>query len=100
MQQRFTIELNVDVQDATLSDTVLSVVQAAARHMYAALVLGPFKPQVVLYSNDFFMSHEQIASLEDTIQKGQDMLAKEGQNASEETEVSDEMLAALRDVHS
>jgi hypothetical protein len=99
MQRRFTIELQVDLQDPTQSDTVRSVVQAAVRHMYAMLVLGPFKPQVVIYSDDFLMKHEQIAALDDTIQQGKDMLAELGENVSEEAQVSDEMLTALRDIH-
>jgi hypothetical protein len=37
--------------------------------MYAALVLAPFKPQVVLYSDDFFMINEQIAALDDAVQQ-------------------------------
>jgi hypothetical protein len=94
MQRRFTIELLVDLEDPAQSETVRSAVQAAARHMYAALILGPFKPQVILYSDDFLIRHEQIAALDDTIQQGKDALTASG----EEAQISDEMLAALRDM--
>jgi hypothetical protein len=53
----------------------------------------------VIYSDDFLMKHEQIAALDDTIQQGKDMLAELGENVSEEAQVSDEMLTALRDIH-
>ncbi len=71
-----------------------TALQAAARHVYATAVLlaDAVKPQITIFSDDFFAGHEQIALLEDTIKEGKDLIGGE-----KETPVSDELMGAMRD---
>ena len=94
MQRQFTIELRVDYADNEKNDAMRTALQAAARHVYATAMLlaDAVKPQIAIFSDDFFAGHEQIALLEDTIQAGKDEIGGE-----QETPVSDELLGAMRD---
>jgi hypothetical protein len=93
MQRQFTIELRVDYADNEKNDAMRTALQAAARHVYATatLLADAVKPQIAIFSDDFFAGHEQITLLEDTIQAGKDEIG--GEN---ETPVSDELLGAMR----
>lgn len=94
MQRQFTIELRVDYADNEKNDAMRTALQAAARHVYATatLLADAVKPQIAIFSDDFFAGHEQITLLEDTIQAGKDQIGGE-----KETPVSDELLGAMRD---
>jgi hypothetical protein len=94
MQRQFTIELRVDYADAEKNDTMRTALQAAARHVYATAVLlaDAVKPQIAIFSDDFFAGHEQITLLEDTIETGKQMI-----QCGDESPVSDELIKAMRD---
>src|ERR1035437_1859122 len=94
MQRQFTIELRVDYADAEKNDTLRTALQAAARHVYATAVLlaDAVKPQIAIFSDDFFAGHEQITLLEDTIETGKQMI-----QCGDESPVSDELIKAMRD---
>ena len=71
-----------------------TALQAAARHVYATatLLADAVKPQIAIFSDDFFAGHEQITLLEDTIKAGKEQIG-----GTDETPVSDELLGAMRD---
>jgi hypothetical protein len=92
MQRQFTIEIRVDYADNAKNDTMKTAMQAAARHVYATAVLlaDGVKPQVAIFSDDFFTGHEEIALLEDTIAKGIEAIDA----ANDQEQISGELLAA------
>jgi|ERR1035437_3421072 hypothetical protein len=94
MQRQFTIELRVDYADAEKNETMRTALQAAARHVYATAVLlaDAVKPQIAIFSDDFFAGHEQITLLEDTIKDGLDQIGDTKEDAP-----SDELVRAMRD---
>lgn len=72
--------------------------QHAARHVYAqaTLLSDGVKPQVAVFSDDFFSGHEEIKLLDDVIAQGLDATNMAG---TEET-VSSELMAAMKDIGS
>lgn len=72
MQRQFTIELRVDYADNGKNDAMRKAMQAASRHIYAtaALLSDGVKPQLAVFSDDYFQGHEEIQLLDDTIQQG------------------------------
>lgn len=96
MQRQFTMELRVDYSDNEKNQAMREVMQAAARHVYAtaSLLSDGAKPQIAIFSDDFFSGHEKIELLEDTIQRGKEMLSLTDQK---EDGVSAELMAAVRD---
>lgn len=97
MNRQFTIELRVDYADADKNEVMRTALQVAARHMFAtaSLLADGVKPQIAMFSEDFFDGHAEIALIEDTIQQGIDELAAAG-DTSVDTGVSSEQLAACR----
>ena len=95
MQRQFTVELRVDYADNDKNEVMRSALQHAARHVYATAVLlaDGVKPQVAVFSDDFFSGHEEIKLLEDVIQQGLD---ETGETAGSDS-VSSELMAAMRD---
>lgn len=93
MQRQFNIELRVDYEDAGKNDEMRKACAAAARHMFAManLLADGVKPQVSIYSDDYFQGTQQIELMEDTIASGQE------ETQLEETTVSSELLGAVRD---
>lgn len=94
MQRQFTIELRVDYADPEKNDAMRTALQAAARHVYATatLLAETVKPQIAIFSDDFFAGHEQITLLEDTIQAGKEQIGDTKEDAP-----SDELIQAMRD---
>jgi hypothetical protein len=94
MQRQYTIELRVDYADNEKNDAMRTALQAAARHVYATAVLlaDAVKPQVAIFSDDFFAGHEQITLLEDTIKDGLEQIGDTKEDAP-----SDELVQAMRD---
>jgi hypothetical protein len=88
------MELRVDYADNEKNETMRNALQAAARHVYATAVLlnDGVKPQIAIFSDDFFSGHEEIQLLEDTIAKG---LGEVGQ-AEAQDKPSQELLDALK----
>jgi hypothetical protein len=96
MQRQFTIELRVDYEDAEKNPVMKEALLRAARHVFATatLLADAVKPQIVLFSDDFMVGHEEIPLLEDTLGK-----AIEEAGGQEQEGVSEEMLKAVRDMH-
>lgn len=98
MNRQFTIELRVDYADADKNEVMRKALQVAARHMYAtaSLLSDGVKPQIAMFSEDFFDGHADIALVEDTIQQGLDELKANGDTSEGDSGVSSELLDAVR----
>lgn len=97
MQRQFTIELRVDFADPDKLGPLTQTLQQAARHAYATAQLisdNPKSTQIVIYSDDFFSGHQEIALLDDVIQHGLDAT---GETSSGSDGVSSELMAAVQD---
>lgn len=96
MQRQWTIEARADFADQDKNDAITKAVRTAAVHINATIALlidSGIKPQVSAFSDDFFAGHEEIGLIEDTLGK-----AKAEEDVGDEQAVSEEMLAALRDL--
>lgn len=95
MQRQFNIELRVDYEDGDKNEEMKKACAHAARHMFATaqLLADGVKPQIAIFSDDFYQGVEEIKLLDDTIQQGIDAI---GQQDTTET-VSSELLGAVRD---
>lgn len=95
MQYQFTLELRVDFEDKDKNEIMKEAVRAAAKHMYAtaALLADRVKPQIAIFSDDFFNGSEAVDMLKDTVNIGKDALTAAGSEEGD-TAVSDELLAA------
>jgi hypothetical protein len=74
-QRMFTVELRVDFADVDKLGPMKKALQQCARHAFATAQLisdNPKSTRIVVYSDDFFSGHEDIALLDDDIQKGLD----------------------------
>jgi hypothetical protein len=93
--RQFTIELRVNYADNEKNATMRSAVAQAARHMFATaqLLADGVKPDIAIFSDDWFSGREEIELLQDVIQQGLD----EAGEAVTEGEVSSELMAAVRD---
>lgn len=93
MIRQFTIELRVNYADAEKNDTMRTACAAAARHMFATanLLADGTKPEIAIYSDDWFAGKEEISLLQDVIAKG---LEETGDNIAE-GEVSSELMKAV-----
>lgn len=101
MQRQFTIELRVDYADQEKNTVMRAAVAAAARHVYATaqLLADQTKPQIAIFSDDFFSGNQQIELLEDVIAKGKDQMQEigSGEAIAEDTGISPELAAAVQD---
>lgn len=63
MLRVFTLELRVDYRDKEKLELVRTIMAQAAREVYgsAALLNDHIKPQVAIFSDDFFQTHEELA---------------------------------------
>lgn len=95
MIRQFTIELRVNYADAEKNDAMRKACAAAARHIHATanLLADGVKPDIAIYSDDWFAGREEIMLLEDVIQQGLD----ENPETSAESTISSELMAAVRD---
>lgn len=93
MQRQFNIELRVDYEDAGKNDEMKKACAHAARHMFATaqLLADGVKPQISIFSDDFFQGVETIALLEDTIQQGIEQIGQDGV----EEQVSSDLMSAI-----
>lgn len=96
MQRQWTIEARADFADQEKNDAITEAVRRAAVHINATLALlaDGIKPQVVAFSDDFFVGHQDIALLEDTLGKA----IQKHDDIGADGEVSDELLQAARDM--
>lgn len=92
MQRQFTFELRVDYADNEKNEVMRQAFQRFGRNVYAtaSLLSDGIKPQVALFSDDFFDGHMDIALLEDTVAQG------EAEIGGEDTAVSAELLEACK----
>lgn len=62
MQRTFTLEIKVDLRDKEKLPLIKQLLAEKAREVYAvvALLRDDIKPQVAIYSDDFFESYEEI----------------------------------------
>lgn len=72
-----------------------SAIAAGARHMFATanLLADGVKPDIAIYSDDWFEGREEIELLQDVIAQG----LEETSESITEGEVSSELMAAVRD---
>lgn len=98
MNRQFTIELRVDYADQDKNEVMRKALQVAARHMFAtaSLLSDGVKPQIAMFSEDFFDGHADIALIEDTIQQGLDDLHAAGGDTTADPGVSSELMDAVR----
>lgn len=98
MQRQFTMELRVDYADVEKNEVMQTALKAAARHVFATAVLladNNVKPQISVYSDDFFSGHEEIKMLDDVIAQGlAESESADGPALAEE--ISGDLLAAAR----
>lgn len=95
MQRLFTIEVRVDYKDDNKQGVMEKAMQQAARHIFtnASLLSDHIKPQVVLYSHDYFTGHKDIPLLPDDVASGSGGGAVGVDSADD---VSPELYAALK----
>lgn len=95
MQRQFTIELRVDYADNDKNGEMRKTLQRAARHAYATaqLLCDGVKPQIAIFSDDFFSGKEEIMLLEDEIAQGRAEI--DGGDGDNDTTVSSELMAAV-----
>jgi hypothetical protein len=95
MQRQFTIELRVDYADSEKNIEMKKALQHCARHALAtaALLADGVKPQVAIFSDDFFSGNEEIRLLDDEIQQGLDGL--DGTAVEEGSGFSSELMDAV-----
>lgn len=96
MMRQFTIELRVNYADNDKNDVMRSSCAAAARHMYATagLLADGVKPDIAIYSDDWFSGRQDIELLEDVIAKG--LAETAGTAPEDEGAISSEMMDALK----
>lgn len=100
MQRQWTIEARADFADKEKNDAIDQAFKVAAAHINATLQLlsDGQKPNVVVFSDDFFAGHQDIDWLGDPL--GKAIAEHGGSKTGDAPEVSDQMLAALRDMRS
>ena len=94
MQRQFTMELRVDFADKDKLPVLIETFRQAACHVNATAQLisdNPKSTQIVVYSDDFFAGHQEIALLDDVIQQGLDAV---GETSGSDT-ISDELAGAI-----
>lgn len=96
VQRQFTIEIRVDCPDADKLEVFREVMRSAGQNVYAHAMLlgGQSKPQIAIFSDDFFDGHVDIKLFENRIAEGEAALAAAGDTSVEEG-VSAELLAAV-----
>lgn len=94
-QRQWTIEARANFTDQGKNDAITEAIRTAAVHVHAVMVLlsDGQKPQVVAFSDDFFAGHDEISLIEDSLGK-----AKADHADMAETEISEDMLSALREM--
>lgn len=95
--RQFTIELRVNYADADKNEVMRKACAAAARHVFATanLLADGVKPDIAIFSDDWFAGKEEISLMQDVIQQGLD--ETDGSAPKAEAPVSSELMAAVRD---
>lgn len=98
MQRQWTIEARADFADPEKNDAITEAVRQHAVALNATLILikdSGISPQVVCYSDDFMIGHEDINLMDNKLGAA---VMEQGDLAAPAMEVSDEMLQAMRDM--
>lgn len=92
--RQFTIELRVNYADADKNEVMRKACAAAARHVFATanLLADGVKPDIAIFSDDWFAGKEEISLMQDVIQQGLDETST-AQNG--EVGVSSELMQAV-----
>lgn len=92
MQRQFTIELRVDFADESKKETMKKEMARCARMMLATakMLSDGQDPEAGLFSDDFFMGHEELNLLDNDM--GEALAAPEAQEAP----VPQELMDALK----
>jgi hypothetical protein len=92
--RQFTIELRVNYADADKNEVMRKACAAAARHVFATanLLADGVKPDIAIFSDDWFAGKEEISLMQDVIQQGLDETSV-AQNG--EATVSSELMQAV-----
>ena len=90
------MELRVDYADNEKNEPLRTAFRQAGQHVnaVACLLADGVKPDIVIFSDDFFAGREDIELIEDTIQRSIDSIQGDPAN---DTPASDEMLNALKE---
>lgn len=92
MQREFTIQLRVDFADSEKLEPIQNVLKQAARHALATARLisdNQKSTQVVIFSDDFFHGHQEIALMDDVIQQGLDAIGEDSGTDAISSELAD-----------
>lgn len=105
-QRSYTIEVRIDVADETKYEDFQKVMIQAGQLVYAnaQLISGTTKPQIAVFSDDFFAGHNDIDIFTNSIAQGDKDLAAAAKtaqpdlvaNLEPEEEFSSELLNALK----
>jgi hypothetical protein len=104
-QVLFTIEARVDFRDESKIPLFKQLMQQAARLVLtqAGLLGDAVKPEVVVYSHDYFKGHQDIAMFDDDIMHGaqaitdaSNLLTEPAPAGDEAKEISPALLEAIR----
>lgn len=92
--RQFTIELRVNYADADKNEVMRKACAAAARHVFATanLLADGVKPDIAIFSDDWFAGKEEISLMQDVIQQGLDETSTA---QSGEVTVSSELMQAV-----
>lgn len=105
-QRQWTIEIRIDYanEDADgKNEAMREAVQIAGRNLLATagLLADKVKPQIAMFSDDFFAGVQKIELMDDVLAEGKKQLAvAAGGNEVEDEPLSDELAEALRDMKS
>lgn len=93
--RQFTIELRVNYADADKNEVMRKACAAAARHVFATanLLADGVKPDIAIFSDDWFAGKEEISLMQDVIQQGLDETSSTAQDG--EVGVSSELMQAV-----
>lgn len=97
MQRQFTLEIRVDYADNGKNEAMRVMMAALARTGYATAVMlaDGVKPQVAIFSDDFFQGHQDIMLLDDTIAEGTKAISEPGEVPEQ---LSSELLNSVKGI--
>ncbi len=95
MQRQYTLEIRIDCLDKDKLDAFREVFRTLAQDVYAnaEMLGGQCKPQMAVFSEDYFDGHSDIKLFEHRMKDGMEQLANAGDTSGEEA-LSDELIAA------
>lgn len=96
MQRTFTLEVRMDCADDGKYEAMKQRVRIVGRQLWAGAALisqgSDVKPQIAVFSDDFYGNHEDIVLLEDSLAVGLEQIGGE-----EEQTIDPELAAAMKE---